>query len=64
MFHAVTGSFELLVFALYLSAISMVAEVRRVFQYHGAEHKTIFAYEAGKPLTLDNVRAESRLHPR
>ena len=38
----------------------MVAEVRRVFQYHGAEHKTIFAYEAGKPLTLENVRAQSR----
>jgi uncharacterized protein YqhQ len=38
--------------------------VRRVFQYHGAEHKTIFAYEAGKPLTVENVRAESRLHPR
>jgi uncharacterized protein YqhQ len=64
MFHAVTGGFKLLVFTLYLSAISMVAEVRRVFQYHGAEHKTIFAYEAGKPLTVDNVRRESRLHPR
>jgi uncharacterized protein YqhQ len=52
------------VFTVYLSLISMVAEVRRVFQYHGAEHKTIFAYESGKPLTLENVRAESRLHPR
>jgi uncharacterized protein YqhQ len=64
MFHAVTGGFKLLVFTVYLSLISMVAEVRRVFQYHGAEHKTIFAYEAGRPLTLENVRAESRLHPR
>lgn len=64
MFHLVTGGFKLLVFTLYLSLISMVAEVRRVFQYHGAEHKTIFAYESGKPLTLENVRAESRLHPR
>jgi uncharacterized protein YqhQ len=64
MFHAVTGGFKLLVFTVYLSLISRVAEVRRVFQYHGAEHKTIFAYEAGKPLTLENVRAESRLHPR
>src|SRR4051812_30280018 len=64
MFHAITGGFKLLVFTLYLSLISMVAEVRRVFQYHGAEHKTIFAYEAGKPLTIENVRAESRLHPR
>jgi uncharacterized protein YqhQ len=64
MFHAVTGAFKLLVFTLYLSLISRVPEVRRVFQYHGAEHKTIFAYEAGKPLTVENVRAESRLHPR
>jgi uncharacterized protein YqhQ len=64
MFHLVTGGFKLLVFTVYLSLISMVAEVRRVFQYHGAEHKTIFAYEAGKALTLENVRAESRLHPR
>jgi uncharacterized protein YqhQ len=64
MFHAITGGFKLLVFTLYLSLISMVPEVRRVFQYHGAEHKTIFAYEMGKPLTLENVRAESRLHPR
>ncbi|MDB4988708.1 MAG: hypothetical protein JWN04_3886 [Myxococcaceae bacterium] len=64
MFHAITGGFKLLVFTAYLSLISMVAEVRRVFQYHGAEHKTIFAYEAGKALTIENVRAESRLHPR
>jgi uncharacterized protein YqhQ len=63
-FHAITGGFKLLVFTAYLSLISMVDEVRRVFQYHGAEHKTIFAYEAGKPLTIENVRAESRLHPR
>ena len=64
MFHVVTGAFKLVVFTVYLSLISMVEDVRRVFQYHGAEHKTIFAYEAGKPLTLENVRAESRLHPR
>ncbi len=63
-FHAVTGAFKLLVFTLYLGLIGRVEEVRRVFQYHGAEHKTIFAYEAGRPLTLENVRAESRLHPR
>lgn len=63
-FHAVTGAFKLVVFTLYLSGISMFAEVRRVFQYHGAEHKTIFAYEAELPLTLDNVRAQSTLHPR
>lgn len=64
MFHAVTGGFKLLVFTLYISLISLLPDVRRVFQYHGAEHKTIFAYEAGLPLTVDNVRAQSRLHPR
>ena len=59
-----TGGFKLLVFTAYISLISLVPEVRRVFQYHGAEHKTIFAYEAGVPLTVDNVRKQSRLHPR
>jgi uncharacterized protein YqhQ len=63
-FHAVTGAFKLLVFTAYISLISMFDDVRRVFQYHGAEHKTIFAYEAQLPLTLENVRAQSTLHPR
>lgn len=63
-FHAVTGAFKLFVFTAYLALISRIEEVRRVFQYHGAEHKTIFAYEAGMPLTVDNVRAQPRLHPR
>jgi uncharacterized protein YqhQ len=64
MFHAVTGGFKLLVFTLYITLISLLPDVRRVFQYHGAEHMTIFAYEAGLPLTVANVRAQSRLHPR
>lgn len=64
VFHAVTGGFKLLVFTAYLGLISMVEDVRRVFQYHGAEHKTIFAYESGSALTIENVRAQSRLHPR
>jgi len=63
-FHALTGGFKLLVFTLYLFLISRLEDVRRVFQYHGAEHKTIFAYEAGLPLTVENVRAQSTLHPR
>jgi uncharacterized protein YqhQ len=63
-FHAVTGGFKLLIFTLYISLISLVPDVRRVFQYHGAEHKTIFAYEAGLSLTVENVRDQSRLHPR
>lgn len=63
-FHAVTGGFKLLVFTLYLAAISQMPDVRRVFQYHGAEHKTIYAYEAGLPLTVENVKKQSTLHPR
>jgi len=63
-FHALTGGFKLLIFTLYLFAISRLPDVRRVFQYHGAEHKTIFAYEQGLPLTVENVRKQSTLHPR
>jgi uncharacterized protein YqhQ len=63
-FHALTGAFKLLVLTTYLFAISRIDEVRRVFQYHGAEHKTIFAYEAELPMTVENVRRQSTLHPR
>lgn len=63
-FHALTGGFKLLVLTAYLFAISRLPDVRRVFQYHGAEHKTIFAYEAGLPLSVENVRKQSTLHPR
>jgi len=48
----------------YLSLIALMRDVRRVFQYHGAEHKTINAYEAGAPLEVDGVRPASVLHPR
>lgn len=63
-FHAITGSFKLLVLTTYLFVISRFDDIARVFQYHGAEHKTIFAYEAGLPLTVANVKAQSTLHPR
>jgi uncharacterized protein YqhQ len=63
-FHALTGGFKLVVLTAYLGLISRIDEIRRVFQYHGAEHKTIFAYEAGLPLDVANVRAQSTLHPR
>ena len=63
-FHALTGAFKLLVLTGYLVGISQIPEIRRVFQYHGAEHKTIFAYEAGLAPTVENVRAQSTLHPR
>ncbi|HEV2476559.1 MAG TPA: DUF1385 domain-containing protein, partial [Candidatus Dormibacteraeota bacterium] len=48
----------------YLAAISLLPDVRRVFQYHGAEHKTINAFESGWPLDVPNVRRASTLHPR
>lgn len=63
-FHALTGAFKLLVLTGYLVVISQLEDIRRVFQYHGAEHKTIYAYEQGLPLTLENVRKQSTLHPR
>jgi len=63
-FHALTGGFKLLVLTAYMLFISRIEEIRRVFQYHGAEHKTIYAYEAGLPLTVENVQAQSALHPR
>lgn len=63
-FHLLTGGFKLGVFTAYLALISRMPEIRRVFQYHGAEHKTIFAYEQGLPMTVANVQAQSTLHPR
>ena len=48
----------------YMAAVSHMSDVKRLFSYHGAEHKTIFCYEHGKPLTVENVRPEKRFHPR
>lgn len=58
------GLLRLVLFLSYLWGISRMDDIRRVFEYHGAEHKTIFCYEKGLPLTVDNVRRQSRLHPR
>jgi uncharacterized protein YqhQ len=63
-FNAWDGLFKMLVFVGYIAAISVVPDIRRVFQYHGAEHKVIWAFESGKELSVDNARAKSRLHPR
>ncbi len=51
-------------FILYIWVISFQPDIKRVFMYHGAEHKTIFAYEADLPLTVENVKKQSRFHPR
>ena len=48
----------------YVLMVSQMKEIRRTFQYHGAEHKTIFCYEADLPLTVENVRGQGRFHPR
>jgi uncharacterized protein YqhQ len=63
-FQAMTGAFKLVVVVGYLLAIRRVPEIRRVFQYHGAEHKTISTYEAGEPLVVANARAKTTLHAR
>lgn len=55
---------KLAVLLVYMWAVSFIKDMRRVFAYHGAEHKTIFCYEKGLPLTVENVRKQSRLHPR
>ena len=52
------------IFVGYLWLISLMGEVRRVFQYHGAEHKSIYCFESGEQLTVENARRFSRLHPR
>ncbi len=55
---------RVVIFLVYLAACSRMKEMRRVFSYHGAEHKTIFCYERGLPLTVENVRIQPRHHPR
>jgi uncharacterized protein YqhQ len=58
------GVIRLVIFFLYLTAISRMSHVQRVFEYHGAEHKAINCLEAGLPINLENARAASRIHPR
>ena len=55
---------RLAIFLLYFWGISLTSDIRRVFEYHGAEHKTIWTYESGEELTVENVKRHSRLHPR
>jgi uncharacterized protein YqhQ len=63
-FVMVEGAIRVTIFVLYLSIISFLPDLRRVFQYHGAEHKAINAYEAGEPLEPQNVQRFSLIHPR
>jgi uncharacterized protein YqhQ len=64
MFNLVDGVIRVLVFLIYILLINLNSDIRRVFQYHGAEHKVVNAHEAGEELTPENVDRYSTLHPR
>ena len=64
IFNLIDGLIRIAIFLIYIAAISLFSDVRRVFQYHGAEHKSVYCYEAGKKLTPKNVQTYSCLHPR
>lgn len=61
---AFEGVLKIAVLVAYMALVSLMKDIRRTFMYHGAEHKTIFCYEHGLPLTVENVRGERRYHPR
>ena len=62
--NLIEGLVRIVIFVAYILLVSRMEEMKRVFAYHGAEHKTIRCYEAGLPLTVENVRKQTRLHPR
>jgi len=62
--NLIEGVIRLVLFLLYIWGIGLTKDIQRVFQYHGAEHKTIHTYELDLPLTVENVRKQSRLHAR
>ena len=64
VFNLVDGVIRIGLFLLYITGISMMKDIKRVFEYHGAEHKSIFTYEAGEELTVENARKYPTLHPR
>lgn len=60
----IEGFTKMLIFIVYLLAVSCMKDIKRTFMYHGSEHKSIFCYEKGLPLTVENVRKQRRFHPR
>ncbi|HEU24665.1 MAG TPA: DUF1385 domain-containing protein [Mesoaciditoga lauensis] len=64
LFALVEGGIRTVIFLIYIWIIAMLPDIKRVFQYHGAEHKSVFTYEAGEELTVENARKYSTLHPR
>jgi len=63
-FNLVDGIIRLALFLLFIWGVSLFGDIRRVYQYHGAEHKTVFAFESGDPLTVGEVQKYSTYHPR
>lgn len=63
-FNLIDGAIKIIIFIGYIAIIGYMEDIRRVFQYHGAEHKAVNCYEAGKKLTIKNVRQFSTIHPR
>ena len=61
--NVISGVIKILIFIGYMLAVSCMKDIRRTFEYHGAEHKTIFCYEAGEELTAENVKKYKRFHP-
>jgi len=63
-YNAIDGLLRAIFFFVYILSISFMDEIKRVFQYHGAEHKTVYTFEANEELTVENARTKSTLHPR
>jgi uncharacterized protein YqhQ len=63
-FNLIDGLIRMTFFLIMIFSFSLVKDIRRVFEYHGAEHKTVFTWEAGLPLTVENARPQPRQHPR
>ncbi|MEA2328928.1 MAG: hypothetical protein QOE68_3887 [Thermoanaerobaculia bacterium] len=63
-YNAIDGVLRAVFFFIYILSISFMDEIKRVFQYHGAEHKTVYTFEANEELTVENARTKSTLHPR
>jgi len=63
-YNAIDGLLRAVFFFVYILSISFMDEIKRVFQYHGAEHKTVYTFEANEELTVENARTKSTLHPR
>jgi uncharacterized protein YqhQ len=64
LFNVVDGGIRIGLFLLFIWGISLMSDIKRVYQYHGAEHKTVFAFEANDPLTVKNAQAYTTFHPR